>query len=141
MQDESFAKEELKKYKILKIDKRKEKSIIYHNMFLNDISSILLIDGYSSNGKILYASQNFSLLFSFNGKELLNLNIDELIPSVIENFHKKLIDNVMQFTNINNIFNKPKDSFLTLKNKKGELFQIKLFISLFKTRSNRKSFK
>ena len=139
MQDESFAKEELKKYKILKIDKRKEKSIIYHNMFLNDISSILLIDGYSSNGKILYASQNFSLLFSFNGKELLNLNIDELIPSVIENFHKKLIDNVMQFTNINNIFNKPKDSFL--KNKKGELFQIKLFISLFKTRSNRKSFK
>ena len=118
MRDESFAKEELKKYKILKIDKRKEKSIIYHNMFLNDISSILLIDVYSSNGKILYASKNFSLLFSFNGKELLNLNIDELIPSVIENFHKKLIDNVMQFTNINNIFNKPKDSFL--KNKKGE---------------------
>ena len=89
VQDESFAKEELKKYKFLKIDKKREKSFIYHKMFLNDISSILLIDGYSSNGKILYSSKNFSLLFSFNGKELLNLNIDDLIPSVIENFHKK----------------------------------------------------
>ena len=126
IQDESFAKEETKKYKYLKNNKLKEKYNIYHNMFLYDTSSVLLVDGYLLLGKILYSTKNFSSLFSYNEKELLNLNINNLIPKTIDNFHKDLIENTIKYDNINNIFNKPKDSLL--KNKVGELFQIKLFV-------------
>ena len=126
IQDESFAKEETKKYKYLKNNKLKEKYNIYHNMFLYDTSSVLLVDGYLLLGKILYSTKNFSSLFSYYEKELLNLNIDNLIPKTIDNFHKDLIENAIKYDNINNIFNKPKDSLL--KNKVGELFQIKLFV-------------
>ena len=125
IQDDFFATEEIKKYKLLKNNRIKEKYSIYHKMFLYE-SSILLVDGYLVNGKILYASQNFSLLFSYNGKELLNMNIDDLVPNVIQNFHKELIENAIKYSNIKYIFNKPKD-FL-LKNKEGELYQIKLFV-------------
>ena len=105
IKDESFAKEEIKKYKYLKYNKQKELYNIYHNMFLNDTSAVLLVDGCLSLGKILYSSKNFSSLFSYFGKELLNLNIDNLIPKPIEYFHKNLIENAIKYDNINNIFN------------------------------------
>ena len=66
VQDDYLAKEESKKYNLLKNNKSQEKNNVYHSMFLVNTSSILLIDGYLLNGKIVYASPNFSLLFMYD---------------------------------------------------------------------------
>ena len=126
IQDEALSRKASKKYMLLKNNKLKEKFNIYYSMFIKDISAVLLIDGYLSNGKILYASQNFPFLFTYNGKELIGLTIDDLIPNVIQPFHKELIDHAIKYSNIKYIFNKPKNSLM--KNKNGGLINIKLFI-------------
>ena len=111
---------------LLKNKKLNEKNNIYHSMFLANTSSVLLVDGYMINGKILYASQNFAFLFMYNSKELLNITIDDLMPSVIQNFHKELVNDAIKYSNISYIFKAPKESLL--KNKNGGLFNIKLFV-------------
>ena len=126
IQDEVLAIEESKKYINLKNIKIKEKYNIYHRMFNLDTSTILLVDGYFSNGKILYSSPNFSVLFMHNRKELINLSIDDLLPNVVQPFHKELIEQSIKYSNIKYIFKKPRDSLL--KNKTGGLSNIKLFV-------------
>lgn len=126
IEDEFLSKEESKKYILLNNNKSQEKNNIYHQMFLVDTSSVLLVDGYLSYGKILYASQNFPFLFMYTGKELLSLFIDDLLPNCIQNFHKELIEDAVKYSNINYTFKYPKDSLL--KNKNGGLFNVKLFI-------------
>ena len=126
VQDDFLAREESKKYMILKSNKFKEKTNIYHRMFINIASSVLLVDGYLSNGKILYASQNFSFLFIYSNKELLSLTIDDLLPNCIQSFHKELINDAIKYSNIKYIFKEPKDALL--KNKNNGLSSIKLFI-------------
>ena len=126
IQDDYLSKEEAKKYKFLKDKKIKEKDNTYHNMFIYDTSSIILVDGYSSIGKIIYASQNFPFVFVYNEKDILNLSIDDLLPNVIQIFHKELINDATKYKNIKNIFKKPVDSLL--KNKNGGIFRIKLFV-------------
>jgi hypothetical protein len=74
LRDEFLSKNEAKKYTILKNSKMEEKLNNYYNMFLNDTSSIILSDGYLSNGKILYSSENFPLLFSYNYKGIIRFN-------------------------------------------------------------------
>ena len=128
IQDEFLSKEESKKYILLKNNKSNQKNNLYHKMFLTDTSSVLLVDGYFSNGKILYSSQNFPTLFMYTGKELLSLSIDDLLPSPVQMFHKDLIENGIKFSNINYIFKGPIDSLL--KNKNGGLFNIKLYVKL-----------
>ena len=126
IQDEFLAKEESKKYMLLKSNKFKEKTNIYHSMFLTNISSVLLVDGNLQNGKILYASPNFSYLFLYSSKEILSLTIDDLLPSCIQIYHKELINEAIKYSNINYIFKEPKD--VLLKNRNNGLFNIKLFI-------------
>ena len=126
IQDESLAREESKKYMLLKNNKSQEKYNIYHSMFLVNTSSVLLVDGYLSNGKILYASRNFQFLFMYNGKEILSLTIDDLIPNCIQVFHKELINEAIKYSNIKHIFKEPRDSLL--KNKNNGLFNIKLYV-------------
>jgi len=126
IQDEFLAREETKKYQLLKNTKSKEKYNIYHTMFIQDTSSLLLVDGYLTNGKILYASPNFTTLFMYTVKELTNLNVDDLLPNIIQTFHKELIENAIKFSNIKKIFKEPKYSLL--KNKIGGLVNIKLYV-------------
>ena len=126
IQDEFLSKEVSKKYILLNNKKSHEKYNTYHQMFLIDTSSVLLVDGYFSNGKILYASQNFPFLFMYKGKELLSLYVDDLLPNCIQNFHKELIEDAVKFSNINYIFKGPRDSLL--KNKNGGIFNIKIFV-------------
>ena len=126
LQDDILVREESKKYTLLKGNKDDEKYNIYHKMFLADTSSILLIDGYLSIGKILYASPNFSLVFTYNSKELLNFTIDDLLPNVIQSFHKELIDEAIKYSNMNYRFKRQINSLL--KNKNGGLFNIKLYV-------------
>ena len=126
IQDECLAREEYKKYILLKNNKFNEKYNVYHSMFIANISSVLLVDGYLSNGKILYASPNFPFLFMYNGKELLSLTVDDLLPNCVQIFHKELINDAIKYSNVTSIFKEPKDSLL--KNKSNGLFNIKLFV-------------
>ena len=126
LQDEFLSKEETKKYLSLKNSKSQEKFNVYHSMFLVDTSTVLLIDGYLTIGKILYCSPNFSFLFMYNGKELLNFTIDDLLPNCIQVFHKELMEDAIKYSNVNYSFKSPKDSFL--KNRNEGLFNIKLFV-------------
>jgi PAS domain S-box-containing protein len=95
-------------------------------MFLIDKSSILLIDGYLSTGKILYSSPNFPILFGYNSKDILNFNIDDLLPNVIQSFHKEVMEEAIKYSNIEYKFKKTINSLL--KNKNGGICKIKLFI-------------
>ena len=126
LRDDFLSKNETKKYTILKNSKLEEKLNIYHSMFLNDISSIILADGYLSNGKILYFSENFPILFNYNDKELLNITIEDLLPNTIQPFHKELVENGIKYSNIKFIYKKQRNSLL--KNKNGRLVNIKLFV-------------
>ena len=126
LQDEILSREENKKYMLLKNSKYQEKNNLYHSMFLLDTSCVLLVDGYLSNGKIIYSSQNFSFLFTYNSKELINITVDDLLPNVIQTFHKELINDAIKYTNINHKFKTPKESLI--KNKMGGLYNIKLFV-------------
>ena len=126
LQDEILSKEESKKYMLLKNNKIEEKLNIYHSMFLFDKSSVIIADGHYSNGKIIYASPNFPMLFTYNLKEILNINIEDLLPNVIQPFHKELIEDAIKYSNLNFIFKKQINSLL--KNKNGGLFNIKLFV-------------
>jgi hypothetical protein len=126
IQDEVLARTESKKYSTLKTNKLSERNNIYHSMFIQDLSSILLVDGYSNNNKILYTTPNFPTLFLFNNKEILNMTIEDLLPNVIHDFHKELIDDAIKFSNLNYTFKTQRD-FL-LKGKNNGIFNIKLFV-------------
>ena len=88
LQDEFLKKEEMKKYRDKKEAFYSDKNNIYFDMFNQEKSAILLCDGYSFNGKIFYYTPNFASLFGFTGKEISNISIEDLMPDVIQNFHK-----------------------------------------------------
>jgi hypothetical protein len=125
MQDETFAKNEEKRYNLLKSSKFGERNNIYHSMFKSEIDSVLLIDGYTTNGKIIYTTPNFMFLYKFNGKEIINISIEELIPNVVQPFHKDLIENALKYSNISQIFHKTVDIFL--KGKYNALFHVSIY--------------
>ena len=126
LQDDVFASSEDKKYKSLKNNRLSERNSVYHQMFMSELSSIVLIDGHNNNGKLLYMTPNFPNLFSFNGRELLNTTIDDLLPDTIKTFHKDLIENAIKFSNLNYSFKSQRD--FILKGKNGGLYNVKVFI-------------
>ena len=126
LQDDVFASSEEKKYKSLKNNKLSERNSVYHQMFMSELSSIVLIDGHNNNGKLLYMTPNFPNLFAFNGRELLNTTIDDLLPDTIRSFHKDLIDNAIKFSNLNYSFKNQRD--FILKGKNGGLYNVKVFV-------------
>jgi hypothetical protein len=69
---------------------------------------------------------NFPNLFAFNGRELLNTTIDDLLPDTIRSFHKDLIDNAIKFSNLNYIFKNQRD--VLLKGKNGLIFKVYLYV-------------
>ena len=126
LQDDILAKYEEKKFNLLKTNKVSEKNNIYHSLFKNNINSILLVDGYTTNGKILYATPNFPFLYQFNGKEIINTTIEELLPNAVLPFHKDLVENSLKYSNINYIYHNVLDTFL--KGKNNSLYNIKLYV-------------
>ena len=126
LQDDVLAKSESKKYSTIKNNRLSERNNVYHSMFMNDLSAILLVDGHYNNGKILYTTPNFPSLFMFSEKELLNTAIDDLIPDVIQAFHRELIENAIKFSNLNFLYKTQRD--LLIKGKGGGLFNVKVYI-------------
>ena len=125
LQDDILARQEAKKFSTLKNNKLSERNNIYHSMFIRELSSVILVDGYSIGGKFLYTTPNFPTLFNFSAKEILNMCVDDLLPNVVAGFHKELVENAIKYSNINYIFNVQKD-FL-LKGKSGGIFNVKLY--------------
>ena len=125
LQDYILVKEEEKKFYALQSEKMPEKDNIYYSMFDQNLSAILLADGYTFNGKIVYHTPNFPFLFMFSEKEIINISIDDLIPDPIQTFHKFLIEDTIKNSNLDYIYKEQKD-FL-LKGKNGIIFDVNVF--------------
>jgi len=126
LKDDVLIKTEEKRYYKLKTEKLHERNSPYYSIFNQESSTVLLADGNSLNGKIFYISPNFPSLFMFTGKELLNASIDDLLPDVILNFHKFLIEDTIKYSNLRNIFKNHKD--VILKGKNGKIFNVYIYI-------------
>ena len=125
LKDDVLMKTEEKRFNTLKAEKLPERNNPYYSLFIQEISSVLLIDGYSFSGKVLYATPNFPSLFMFSGKEILNTSIDDLMPDVVQSFHRYLIEDGIRSSNLGHIFKNQKD--VLLKGKNGLIFNIYLF--------------
>jgi len=133
IQDEILFKNETKKLNTLKSSKFSERNNTYYYLF-HPNNSILLVDGYSTFGKVLYYTPNFPSLYDFSGKEVLNMTVDDLCPQVIKDFHRDIIFNGIQYTNLSIVFNRQRN--LLLKGKNGNLHTIKIFIKCIPNLSN-----
>ena len=126
LKDDILIKTEEKRYYKLKTKKLYERNNPYYSIFNQETSTVLLADGNSFNGKIFYISPNFPSLFMFTGKEVLNTSIDDLLPDVILNFHKFLIEDAIKYSNLRYIFKDHKD--IILKGKNGKMFNVYIYI-------------
>ena len=126
LQDDALMRTEEKRFNTLKAEKLFERNNPYYSMFIQEISSIILVDGYSYSGKILYATPNFPSLFMFNAKEFLNSSIDDLLPEVIQNFHRYLIEDAIKYSNLGYIFKTQRD--VLLRGKNGIMFNVYLYV-------------
>ena len=100
LQDDVLKRSEIKRYNTLKAEKLSERMNKYYSMFIQEFSAVLLADGYSYSRKIFYTTPNFPSLFMFTRKEILNTSIDDLLPDVIQNFVRNLIEDVLKFSNL-----------------------------------------
>jgi hypothetical protein len=108
IQDLELAQKEQDKYINYRNSLLSQKNNLYYSLFNKDISSIILVDGYALKGKILYSTPNFSLLFNFLPKDIMNLYIYDLMPPIIAEFHKDLENDAIKYSNLTNIFTKKK---------------------------------
>jgi hypothetical protein len=126
LQDEEMAKTEKKKLDNLINDKENEKMNLTYSLFLKDQSSVLLVDGYSNMGKILYVTPNIENIYDYKVNELMNGSIDYLIPKTIAEIHNELIENTIRFSRLEKIFKKPLET--SIKGKRNGLFNINIYV-------------
>ena len=126
LKDDVILKTEEKRFNSNKALKLAERNNEYYSMYIQDLSAVLLIDGYSYNGKIIYDTPNFPSMFMFSEKEILNISIDDLLPDAIQNFHRFLVEDSIKYSNLGYIFKKQVDALI--KGKNGLIFNIYLFI-------------
>ena len=126
LQDDVLMRNEEKRYNTLKAEKLCERNNAYYSLFIQELSAVLLVNGYSYNGKIIYTTPNFPLLFMFTGKEILNASIDDLLPELMQNFHRFLIEDAIKYSNLGYIFKKQRD--VLLKGKSGIIFNVYLYV-------------
>ena len=127
IQDEELAQKEEKRYNQIKLSKLSEKNNIYHSLFLKDTTVVLLLDGSSYKCKILYTTSNFQMLFNFHSKEIMSLNINDLIPSCVTTFHKEIIEDALKYSNFSYLFNKKVKNAI-LKSRNNSLYNINIYI-------------
>ncbi len=126
IQDTVLAQKEEEKYNDYKNARLFEKNNTYYSLFNKNTSCTCLVDGYNINGKILYISPNFPILFNFNPKECINMTIYDLMPSNIVNIHKEIETYTIKFSNLSFVFNKFLSSII--KGKNNSIFKINVFI-------------
>ena len=126
LQDDELVKTEQKRINLIQNNKSSERTNIYYGLFLKDQSSILLVDGYSNMGKILYVTPNFENVYDYKNTELLTGKIDDLLPKSIAEFHHLLIENSIQFSRLEKIFKKPVET--SIKGKRNGLFTVDIYV-------------
>ena len=126
LQDDVLMRTEEKRFNTLKAEKLPERNNPYYSLFIQDMSCVLLVDGYSFSGKVFYTTPNFPSLFMFTGKEVLNTSIDDLLPDVIQSFHRYIIEDGIKFSNLGYIFKRQRD--VLLKGKNGLIFNVYLYV-------------
>ena len=126
IQDQDMAIKEEERYNTFKKEKLVFKNNFYFSLFNSNVLSIILVDGYQLRGKLLYSTPNFGLLYNFTPKELLNSYIYNFQPSVIANFHKKLVDETIKYSNLNIVFKDKKR--MLMKGKNGGIYTILTYI-------------
>ena len=127
LQDDFLAKTEEKKNFSFKNKYLRFKNNTYFSMFCEEQSSFLLIDGANdANLKILYTTPNFSKLFLFSGKEMLNTSVNDLLPNVIQKHHKEFVDDAIKYSNLNHSFKNSKD--ILVKTKNNGLINVNLYV-------------
>ena len=126
LQDEELVKSESKKINMIQNNKSSERTNIYYSLFLKEQSSILLVDGYSDLGKILYVSSNFENVFDYKNNELVMGKIENILPKTIASFHSELVNSCINFSRLEKVFKKPINT--SLKGKRDGLFSIELYV-------------
>ena len=126
LQDDELYKAEQKKIGLIKNNKSSERTNIYYGLFFKDQSSILLVDGYSNMGKILYVTPNIENIFDFKINDLINGHINYLLPKTIGEFHNELVDNTIKFSRLEKIFKKPLET--SIKGRRNGLFNVSIYI-------------
>ena len=116
LKDEEQAKVEEKRLEKIQNSKASEKTNIKYSLFLIEQSSIILIDGYSDMGKILYVTPNFEKVFDYKNNEITAGKIDYLLPKTISEFHNELVENSIRFSRLEKIFKKPLETSIKGKN-------------------------
>ena len=127
LQDDFLARSEEKKNFSFKNRLLRYKNDTYFSMFNEEQSSFLLIDGANdANLKILYTTPNFSKLFFFSGKEMLNTSVNDLLPNVVQKHHKEFVDDAIKYSNLGHVFKNNKD--ILVKTKNNGLININLYV-------------
>jgi len=127
LQDDFLARAEEKKNFSFKNRLLRFKNDTYFSMFNEEQSSFLLIDGANdANLKILYTTPNFSKLFLFSGKEMLNTSVNDLLPNVIQKHHKEFVDDAIKYSNLSHVFKNSRD--VLVKTKNNGLININLYV-------------
>ena len=127
LQDDFLARTEEKKNFSFKNRLLRYRNDTYFSMFNEEQSSFLLIDGANdANLKILYTTPNFSKLFLFSGKEMLNTSVNDLLPNVIQKHHKEFVDDAIKYSNLSHVFKNSKD--VLVKTKNNGLININLYV-------------
>ena len=116
IQDNDLVVNKKKEYLNQKKMKFSEKNNLYYSLFNKDDSSIIIIDGFSMRGKIIYFLSNFALLFGYNNKEIINFYIYDLMSSNISKFHSALERDMLCYSNLDNIFKGERKFFIKGKN-------------------------
>ena len=116
IQDDDLLKKSSKNFHNIKERKLIEKNNKYYNLFNYEKSCILLFDGYNNKGKLLYYTLNFTKMFYINNdKQTSNLYLEELIPKCLSNFHYKLIEDALEYSNLKNVFSEEKNIPIQIK--------------------------
>ena len=126
LQDDELVKTEQKRINLIQNNKSSDRTNIYYALFLKEQSSILLVDGYSDMGKILYVTPNFENIFDYKISELITGKIDNLLPKTISEFHNELIENSIRFSRLEKIFKKPLEA--SIKGKRNGLFTVDIYV-------------
>ena len=126
IQDNLLAQKERKKLLYLKTVNLKNLNKLYYQLFNKEKNSIILVDSYLNNGKIIYTTNNFQYLFHFTSKECYNMTIYDLLPTNIASFHKELEEYSIKYSNISFIYSSYKYSILKAKN--NAIYNIKMYI-------------
>ena len=126
LKDEEQAKVEIKRIEDIQNRKASEKTNINYSLFLIEQSSIILIDGYSDMGKILYVTPNFEKVFDYKNNEIMAGKIDYLLPKTISEFHNELVENSIRFSRLEKIFKKPLET--SIKGKNNYLSTVDIYV-------------